>query len=284
MSVLRPESRAGVELGQLLLGEVGPAVVADQQQVHRLAGARCPSLPDGGDGVGPVHARVGDPTQVPAPAAGAQQRQREQCGDDPTAAGGRRCRCGRPNSSVRSRRSRGRDAAACRRAGPAAEGARGTRPVAHARHGSRVVLTSGGCRRRWGSGVARRGSWSGFTVRRRNGPSRSSTRRRPRVSSLTTHGSHLTRATPPGAGESGQAVASARSAIISPIGIADVAAGDGALSTCRLRAVSLEQEVVHQRAVAQHRLGPDAGLVGQQVVDSCRLGAVLAGTRRGSRA
>ena len=47
--------------------------------------------------------------------------------------------------------------------------------------------------------------------------------------------------------------------IISPIGIADVAAGDGALQTCKRAGGLREQEVVHQSAVPQHRLGPDTG-------------------------
>ena len=59
-----------------------------------------------------------------------------------------------------------------------------------------------------------------------------------------------------------------------PISSELVAAGDGALSTCTVPAVPLDQEVVDQRAVAAHRLRPHARLAGT------RSSAVISGTSR----
>ena len=71
---------------------------------------------------------------------------------------------------------------------------------------------------------------------------------------------------------------SKRSATIShkysPMGIADVAAGDGALQTCSERGLWAKKKIVHQAAVFHHGLGPDAGGVRSEVGDRQR-GAVF---------
>src|SRR3712207_884564 len=79
---------AGVEVGQLLVGEVRPAVVADQQQVHRLGGATVLVVAVGGDGVGAVDRGLRDLTEVPAPAGPGEQDDREHPGDGARRGGG----------------------------------------------------------------------------------------------------------------------------------------------------------------------------------------------------